>query len=92
MTEVQREDRIRVWWTVYLSDRLLCSRLGYPITMRDEDIDIELPSMNGLHEAVQEEFAEPAHLVANIRLARITGSMSEPALCHTNSSAGRLTY
>lgn len=66
-----------MWWTVYLFDRLLCSHLGYPVTVSDDDIDIDLPSMQGLDDAAREEFADPAHLVANIHLARITAAMSE---------------
>lgn len=77
LSAVEREDRRRVFWTVYLFDRLSSSRLGYPATIHDDDIDVELPSMEGLSKAEMEEFAEPAHLCANIRLGQISGKISK---------------
>lgn len=85
ITALQREDHRRVWWTVYLFDRLLCSHLGFPLTIHDEDIDVELPSMSGLSAEDRDEFADPAHLVANVRLARINGNMSGFEKRHWNS-------
>lgn len=72
---LERERRIRVWWTVYIFDRNWSSKLGHPINIRDEDIDVDLPSMNNLTSAEKAEFSEPDHLVANVQLARITGDI-----------------
>lgn len=75
LSPIQREHRIRVWWTVYNIDRLCSAKLGYPIMLRDEDIDTELPSMNGLTLQEQEDFVDPTHLRANVELTRITGDI-----------------
>lgn len=72
---VERENRRRIWWTLYHFDRVAASKLGYPITIRDEDIDVEMPSMNGLTASEMEEFADPSHLVAKVNLAKITGNI-----------------
>ncbi|OQV07972.1 Fungal specific transcription factor domain-containing protein [Cladophialophora immunda] len=72
---LERERRIRVWWTVYVFDRNWSSKLGHPINIRDEDIDVDLPSMNNLTSMERAEFSEPEHLVANVQLARITGDI-----------------
>lgn len=69
------ENRRRVWWTVYTFDRLCSSKLGHPITIKDEDIDAPFPSSEGLAAEEQEEFVDATQLIANIRLARITGSL-----------------
>lgn len=75
LTPVEREARRRTWWVVYFFDRFSASKLGQPVTLRDEDIDVEMPSMDGLTEAEQQEFLDPAPLIANVRLARIIGNI-----------------
>lgn len=77
MDPVHREHRRRVWWTLYLFDRLTSSKLGFPLAIQDHDIDVEPPSMDGLSAAEQEEFSDPIHLLQHVRLARITGSICE---------------
>ncbi|KIW85542.1 hypothetical protein Z517_00934 [Fonsecaea pedrosoi CBS 271.37] len=72
---IERERRIRVWWTVYIFDRIWSSKLGHPIMIRDDDIDVAIPSMKGLSAAEMAEFSEPEHLIANVHLARITGDI-----------------
>ncbi|EME47290.1 hypothetical protein DOTSEDRAFT_69282 [Dothistroma septosporum NZE10] len=73
MDSVQRESRRRTWWTLYLFDRMIASKLGYPLSIRDEDIDVEMPSMNMLSDEEQAEFSDPVPLRAHAGLARITG-------------------
>lgn len=77
MSPVQREVRRRVWWTLYLFDRMISSKLGYPLAIRDDDIDVEGPSMEGLSTSEQAEFCDPVHLRAHATLAKITGSIRE---------------
>ncbi|GAB1197681.1 hypothetical protein APSETT444_006983 [Aspergillus pseudonomiae] len=72
---VELESRRRTWWMLYYFERMSASKLGLPITLRDEDIDVELPSMDGLTDEEQQEFADPAHMCANVKLARITGNI-----------------
>ncbi|TVY36614.1 putative transcriptional regulatory protein [Lachnellula subtilissima] len=71
----EREHRIRVWWTVYTLDRLMSSKVGLPTMIQDTEIDAQIPSMNGLTQHDMEDFYNPAHLVAQITLSRITGNV-----------------
>jgi proline utilization trans-activator len=75
ISPVEREHRIRVWWSIYIIDRVTSSKLGCPVTIRDVDIDVDLPSMEGLPPVEQEEFSDPGHLVAHVKLAGITGAI-----------------
>ena len=81
---VERQARIRVWWSLYFFDRFTCSKLGQPVSIRDEDIDVELPSMNGLSPGEQDEFAEPSQLCAAVGLARIAGD-----ICRSSGKKGK---
>lgn len=78
---VQQEVRRRVWWTLYLFDRLISSKLGLPLGIRDSDIDVENPSMEALTAEEQAEFNDPMHLCAHVRLARITGDILNEIYC-----------
>lgn len=75
ISPVEREHRVRLWWSVYTMDRLTSSKLGHPVTVRDIDVDVNLPSMDGLSPSEQEEFSDPGHLVAHLQLARIIGDI-----------------
>ncbi|KAF4121437.1 Fungal trans [Geosmithia morbida] len=75
LSPVERESRRRTWWVLYFFERFSASKLGQPITVRDEDIDVELPSMDGLTEAEKLEFLDPISLTTNVRLARIIGNI-----------------
>lgn len=68
------ENRRRVWWTVYIFDRLASAKLGHP-TISDGDIDAPLPSSEILSTEDRDDFFDPVQLNANIRLSRITGSI-----------------
>ncbi|KAF3762593.1 hypothetical protein M406DRAFT_12456, partial [Cryphonectria parasitica EP155] len=68
------ENRRRVWWTVYIFDRLVSSKLGHPI-ISDGEIDAPLPSYDNLSEEDKDDFFDPMQLIANIKLCRITGSI-----------------
>lgn len=43
--------------------------------IRDEDIDVQLPSMLGLSVVEQEEFYDSDYILAHIKLSKITGSI-----------------
>lgn len=75
LTPVERESRRRTWWVLYFFDRFSASKLGQPITVRDEDIDVEMPSMHDLTEEEMKEFLDPQPLLTNIKLARIIGNI-----------------
>lgn len=80
LSAVERESRRRTWWVLYFFDRFSASKIGQPITVRDEDIDVELPSMDGLTAEEMAEFLDPRNLVINVKLARIIGNIRT---CHT---------
>ena len=80
LSPVEREHRKRVWWTLYTLDRLCSSNLGYPLLISDSVIDVELPTNEGLSPTELEEFTDPSHLVANVKLAKITGQIRKPSL------------
>ncbi|KAF2136657.1 uncharacterized protein K452DRAFT_302600 [Aplosporella prunicola CBS 121167] len=81
---VEIENRRRVWWTVYTFDRLTSSKLGHPVMVRDEDIDAPFPSVDGLTLEQREEFVGAEQLVANIKLAQITGQILNLIYCIPN--------
>jgi proline utilization trans-activator len=73
MSAPEREHRVRVWWTCYALDRIYTSKVGLPVLLRDEDIDVQMPSMDGLSPEEAEDFYSPELMTAQIKLARITG-------------------
>ncbi|KAI3581945.1 hypothetical protein IWW34DRAFT_802758 [Fusarium oxysporum f. sp. albedinis] len=80
LTPVERESRRRTWWVLYFFDRFSASKLGQPITVRDDDIDVEMPSMDGLTKDEMAEFLDPQNLITNIKLAKIIGNISTNGL------------
>ncbi|EWG54211.1 hypothetical protein FVEG_12476 [Fusarium verticillioides 7600] len=49
-TLIDRETRIRAWWTLYMADRWSSSSLGLTLQIRDTDIAVDLP----MHELIFE--------------------------------------
>lgn len=43
--------------------------------LRDEDIDVQMPSLDGLNAIESEDFYSPELMTAQIKLARITGNV-----------------
>ncbi|EOA85984.1 uncharacterized protein SETTUDRAFT_110961 [Exserohilum turcica Et28A] len=78
LSAIEQEHRCRLWWTVYIFDRSTCSKLGLPITIQDSDIDVTMPSINGLS-PIEQKFlgSSTDHLVAHINLAQVTGYIME---------------
>jgi proline utilization trans-activator len=73
---VTRQHRIRIWWTMYTCDRMWGAKTGYPVSIQDEDISVDYPSLAGLNDLQAEEFSpSTAYVTASIRLARIAGSI-----------------
>lgn len=73
---VDRQHRIRLWWAIYVYDRMYGSKVGWPIQIADDDIFVELPSdvPGAIHD---EQFSDTKFLIASIELARITGQVIE---------------
>ena len=71
--QVQREHRVRVWWTIYMFDRFWGSKAGFPVQIHDDDVHVDPPS-HLLSEAYPEHFADSAYQIATVDLARIIGN------------------
>ncbi|KAJ5086503.1 hypothetical protein NUU61_007810 [Penicillium alfredii] len=73
---VDQQHRIRLWWAIYVFDRIYGSKVGWPIQIADDDIHVEMPSTvpGDVHD---EQFSDTQFLVSSIYLARITGQVIE---------------
>ncbi|KAG0335985.1 hypothetical protein BG004_008246 [Podila humilis] len=52
--EVQR----RVWWAIYISDRLGCGVLGRPVVIDDKNYSVQMPSDDGISEIGDDDKVE----------------------------------
>ncbi|KAH3665479.1 hypothetical protein OGAPHI_003664 [Ogataea philodendri] len=43
LNRYELEHRRRLWWTVYIFERMLASKAGLPLSLTDDDISTELP-------------------------------------------------
>ena len=71
-----REHGKRIWWTLYLFERMWSSRLGHPISISDDDIDAEPPSNDAPEVAASDDFRDPEYIIASIDLARLAGQIT----------------
>ncbi|OQE35137.1 hypothetical protein PENCOP_c014G04673 [Penicillium coprophilum] len=71
---VEREHRTRLWWAIYVFDRMYGSKVGWPIQISDADIYVEMPSKvpGDIHD---DHTSDTEYLVASIGLAKITGQV-----------------
>ncbi|PVH70848.1 fungal-specific transcription factor [Cadophora sp. DSE1049] len=78
---VARQHRVRIWWTIYICDRMWGSKLGHPLMIPDRDITVDLPSISGLTEEANAEFSDLSYIIASIKLARIAGEIVTNIYC-----------
>ncbi|KAJ6077838.1 fungal-specific transcription factor domain-containing protein [Penicillium canescens] len=71
--QVEREHRVRIWWTIYTLDRFWGSKAGFPVQIHDDDVHVDPPS-NLLSGAYPEHFSDSVYQVATVELARIIGN------------------
>lgn len=69
---VEREHRVRIWWTIYVLDRFWGSKSGFPVQIHDDDVHVDLPSVSASSN-YSEQFSDAAYQIAGIKLAEITG-------------------
>ncbi|KAI0474719.1 fungal-specific transcription factor-like protein [Xylaria cf. heliscus] len=82
--------RKRLWWSIYCLDRVVCQTLGLPLGIRDDDIDVCLPSeelhgptggsqSNGtaLQTAQRHEYEQLQLLIVLSKHARLRGMILE---------------
>lgn len=87
---IEREHRVRIWWAVYIFDRMWGSKTGFPLQIRDEDIHVDMPTELQLNTAVAaEQFSDTAYLVASVQLARIVGQIVEKIYSRKEQGGGR---
>ncbi|KAE8377033.1 fungal-specific transcription factor [Aspergillus bertholletiae] len=72
----EREHRVRLWWAIYIFDRMYTSKIGFPLQIRDDDIYVDLPTAVTGSDA-EDQFSDTTYLVSSVRLARITGQIIE---------------
>lgn len=70
---IEREHRIRLWWTIYIFDRFWGSKSGFPVQMQDDDIYVDLPSQANT-ERLSDQFSDSCYQVSSIGIAKITGN------------------
>lgn len=86
---IEREHRVRIWWAVYIFDRMWGSKTGFPLQIRDEDIHVDMPTELQLNTAVAaEQFSDTAYLVASVQLARIVGQIVEKIYSRKEQGGG----
>ena len=44
LTESEKENCRRIWWSIYSLDRILSIKGGFPVSIHDDDIGVKLPS------------------------------------------------
>ena len=70
-----REHRKRLWWTAYIFDRLWASKMGHPVTIQDDDVEVDRPSLiSGTPN--HEDFGDHEYLIASIQLAKLAGRIT----------------
>ncbi|KAF5538965.1 positive activator of transcription [Fusarium phyllophilum] len=74
-----REHRNRVWWTAYSFDRMWASRLGHPVAIQDDDIEVDLPT-DPVLDTPSDDFADSSYFIAGLRLARLAAKRVQEAL------------
>ncbi|OBU00228.2 hypothetical protein VE01_01650 [Pseudogymnoascus verrucosus] len=81
MDPVARQHRVRIWWTIYICDRMWGSKSGHPLMIPDRDITVDLPSSSGLNDEERTAFPDPDHIIASIKLAKIAGNIITTVYC-----------
>ncbi|KAK0128772.1 hypothetical protein ONS95_000723 [Cadophora gregata] len=70
---VEREHRVRIWWTIYIFDRMWGSKMGIPNSILDEDIHVDMPTTISPKESHDDQFSDTDYATASVKLARIAG-------------------
>lgn len=82
LTELEKEERSKLWWTAFLMDSLWASRLGLPPHFNLDDMDIDFPDEHLKHDQF-----DPKYLIANTQLALCVGSVMKEVYGISGSSS-----
>ncbi|EXJ92170.1 hypothetical protein A1O3_00720 [Capronia epimyces CBS 606.96] len=85
---VEGEMRKRIWYSLYVWDRLLALELGKPMLINDDECDTEYPQVLDEERLVTDDPATPLPatlLLANVHVARLMAPLSKSfrSLCIT---------
>lgn len=77
ISRAELEHKRRLWWTVYMFERMLSSKAGLPLSLSDATISTELPSDQTLHPSIDENYIfSPAENIVNcISIVRINAQI-----------------
>jgi proline utilization trans-activator len=70
------EHRVRLFWEIYILDRWWATLLGQPVSLRDEDIEVALPSSHGLPDTIADDFYPADAAIADIRMSRLSAEIT----------------
>lgn len=74
----------RVFWLCYIYDRVVAVRFGYPLAIKEVDIDIPLPI--SLSTANDVEYFEQNHFICQVKLAKITTNIIQKIYTRNSGS------
>ncbi|KAI8333478.1 fungal-specific transcription factor domain-containing protein [Chlamydoabsidia padenii] len=63
------ENRRRLWYSVYLTERWCCSVMGRPLAIADSDCDVDLPSVDAVD--------QPGKYAMFVNLVKLSGILGE---------------
>jgi proline utilization trans-activator len=86
LDETSKEQRRRIWWSVYSLDRILCIKGGNPLTIDDQDIAVKLPSRLDK----EPEYCPAVCLRHYTQLSRILGRVMKTVYRKTPKSGSTL--
>jgi proline utilization trans-activator len=72
-----REHRVRLWWTAYILDRTCTSKIGLPVSVADDDIQVNLPNVDGAGDLDLDDFGDVGYELCSIELSKITAMSTE---------------
>ncbi|CZT50365.1 uncharacterized protein RSE6_11337 [Rhynchosporium secalis] len=86
---VEREHRVRIWWTVYIFDRMWGSKMGIPNYILDEDIHVDMPTTISPKELHDAQFPDTEYATASLDLAKIAGEAITKTYSRKNRTLDR---
>lgn len=86
-----RELRNRLWWSVYVAERIFSVEMGRPLAINDAEIDAPFPvEMPEWRDLTGKTSMNVDGLVAMIRLCRLLGKIVDTVYCKPTSSEGTI--
>ncbi|KAH7084254.1 fungal-specific transcription factor domain-containing protein [Paraphoma chrysanthemicola] len=68
------EHRVRLWWTAYVLDRICTTKIGLPVSISDDDIQVDLPSVLDANSLDKDDFGDVEYELRSIELSRISAA------------------